>query len=246
MRFIMPRFFINCERWKWNDDLRIYVSTHGHIKDEHKKNIAAKIGRKGYFVVYLNHKVYNVHRLVLMTWRPLPNDGTPMTVDHLDSNRRNNHLENLEWVSQEENWRRAAEIYDQTMADNDCKICENFKPRKEEVKPAPAPKKEAQTNSLFPVVTWKDMEEKYDLYRNKIQSQYWPEGLTEKLLELWDSGEVKIYRGNTNAEITKEYLMENKIKNQPNKELLLERFLRHSLERHGKYLSMNPWMRWSK
>ena len=50
MRFIMPpRFFINCERWKWNNDLRIYVSTHGHVKDEYKKNIAAKINNKGYF-----------------------------------------------------------------------------------------------------------------------------------------------------------------------------------------------------
>ena len=43
MHFIMPRFFVNCERWKWNNDLRIYVSTHGHVKDEYKKNIAAKI-----------------------------------------------------------------------------------------------------------------------------------------------------------------------------------------------------------
>ena len=107
MRFIMPRFFFNCERWKWNDDLRIYVSTHGHVKDEHKKNVAAKINGNGYFCVAINHRFYTIHRLVLMTWRPLPNDGTPMTVDHLDSNRRNNHLDNLEWVSREENLRRA-------------------------------------------------------------------------------------------------------------------------------------------
>ena len=57
----------------------------------------------------LNNRLYSIHRLVLMTWRPLPNDGTPMTVDHLDSNRRNNHLDNLEWVSEKENLRRASE-----------------------------------------------------------------------------------------------------------------------------------------
>ena len=58
MHFIMPRFFVNCERWKWNDDLRIYVSTHGHVKDEYKKNIAAKINSKGYFVVYIKMCIF--------------------------------------------------------------------------------------------------------------------------------------------------------------------------------------------
>lgn len=243
MRFIMPRFFINCERWKWNDDLRIYVSTHGHIKDEHKKNVAAKINGKGYFVVYINHKIYTVHRLVLMTWRPLPNDGTPMTVDHLDSNRRNNHLENLEWVSREENERRAAEIYTQDKEALGCENCENFVPKK--VK-QPVAKPTSQETGLGAVVTWEDMKTKYDLYPNKVPGWYWPEGITEKLLELWDSGEVKIYRGSTNIEITKEYLMEQKIKGMKEKEILLERFLRHALERRSGYLGMRPWMRWSK
>ena len=235
MHFIMPRFFINCERWKWNDDLRIYVSTHGHVKDEHKKNLAAKINGNGYFCVRLNGRFYTIHRLVLMTWRPLPNDGTPMTVDHLDSNRRNNHLENLEWVSREENLRRANEIYTNDKEALACENCQNFKPLSKPTEVAPLP----------PVITWQDMKEKYDLYQNKIQGQYWPEGLTEKLKELWESGQVKIYRGSSSAEITKEYF-EEKIKNMSDKDLLTERFLRHSLERRGRYLGMNPYMRWSK
>jgi hypothetical protein len=46
------------------------------------------------------------HRLVMLTWRPTP-DAENLTVDHLDHNKRNNALSNLEWVSYEENQERA-------------------------------------------------------------------------------------------------------------------------------------------
>lgn len=108
MRFIMPRFFVNCERWKWNEDLRLYVSTHGHFKDEHKRNKACKV-KDNYFWINVNGKWLPAHRVVLLTWRPLPNDGEPMTVDHLNSITRDNRLCNLEWVTREENLRRANE-----------------------------------------------------------------------------------------------------------------------------------------
>ena len=106
MRFIMPRFFVNCERWKWNEDLRIYVSTHGHFKDEHKRNKPCKV-KDNYFWVNVEGKWLPAHRVVLLTWRPLPNNGEPMTVDHLNSITRDNRLCNLEWVTREENLRRA-------------------------------------------------------------------------------------------------------------------------------------------
>lgn len=106
MRFIMPRFFINCERWKWNDNLRIYVSTHGHFKDEHKRNKACKV-KDNYFWVNVDGQWLPAHRVVLLTWRPLPVNGEPMTVDHLNSITRDNRLCNLEWVTREENLRRA-------------------------------------------------------------------------------------------------------------------------------------------
>ena len=92
--FIMPRFFVNIERWKWNKELRLYVSTHGHFKDEHKRNIACKV-RSNYFWVSANNKWILAHRVVLLTWRPLPVDGEPMTVDHLNNNTRDNRLCNL-------------------------------------------------------------------------------------------------------------------------------------------------------
>ena len=227
MHFIMPRFFVNCERWKWNNDLRIYVSTHGHVKDEYKKNIAAKINDSGYFVVPLNNRFYSIHRLVLMTWRPLPNDGVPMTVDHLDSNRRNNHLDNLEWVSQEENLRRANENLAKIKEAN-CEVCQNFKPT--------TPVK------LGPFVRWEELCEKFG-YENS-QTPYLNEGFMDKVKELWDNGEVTIYKNNSSTKITAEMLAQA-IAGQPNPELLTERFLRKSITRTGKYFGWTPWMRWS-
>lgn len=227
MHFIMPRFFVNCERWKWNNDLRIYVSTHGHVKDEHKKNIAAKINDNGYFVVPLNNRFYLIHRLVLMTWRPLPNDGTPMTVDHLDSNRRNNHLDNLEWVSQAENLRRASENLAKTKAAN-CEVCQNFKP--------------TTHVKLGPFVRWKELCEKFGYAQTA--TPYKEEGFMNKVKELWESGQVIIYKNQSATKITPA-MVRQAIAGQPNPELITERFLIKSITRTGKYLGWTPWMRWN-
>ena len=64
-----------------------------------------------YFWVKVDNKWLPAHRVVLLTWRPLPVDGEPMTVDHLNSNTRDNRLCNLEWVTREENLRRANENF---------------------------------------------------------------------------------------------------------------------------------------
>ena len=165
MRFILPRFFINCERWKWNDDLRVFVSTFGHVKDEHKKNVAPKINDNGYFVVRVKDKWISVHRLVLLTWRPIPNDGEPMTVDHLDSNRRNNRLDNLEWVSQDENLRRANEM-----------LCKNKEANCEGL-----------PNLLGPLVNWEDLCEKCGFTGEDAHSPYTYTGSIECAQVFWRS-----------------------------------------------------------
>ena len=42
----------------------------------------------------------------MLTFRPIPN-AEDLTVDHLNHNKRDNSLDNLEWVTKEENWDRA-------------------------------------------------------------------------------------------------------------------------------------------
>lgn len=93
------------ERWKKRADLGILISTDGRIKDIHtKKIIQPKINGNGYYFISINNENYKVHRLVAQTF--LGNIDN-MTIDHLDGNRRNNKLSNLEIVSFAENIKRA-------------------------------------------------------------------------------------------------------------------------------------------
>ena len=109
MKIILPRFLFKIERWKWNSDYRVYVSNLGHIKNEHKQDLPVYIDNNGYCRVHTVCCSYKtVHRLVMLTWRPIPN-AEELTVDHLNHNKRDNSLENLEWVTKEENLRRATE-----------------------------------------------------------------------------------------------------------------------------------------
>lgn len=107
MKFIMPTFLFNIEKWKWNDEYRIFVSNMGHFKDEYKKELAIKIDNGGYCRIstHLGYKL--AHRLVMLTWKPIP-DAENLTVDHLDHNKRNNTVTNLEWVTAIENRERAS------------------------------------------------------------------------------------------------------------------------------------------
>jgi hypothetical protein len=107
---IFPKLHIEWERWKWNDEYGLWVSTLGNFKTDKKKDMKVRVGPKGYLAVksYKANTFVNAHRLVMMTWKPIANADS-MTVDHLDHNKRNNRLSNLEWVTEEENKRRAAE-----------------------------------------------------------------------------------------------------------------------------------------
>lgn len=106
MKYIFPKLYFQIEKWKFNEDLKIYVSTLGNFKDINKNPIMPKINKHGYMKIRVNNQNYSVHRVVLMTWHPL-DDYTNMSVDHINHNKRDNSLRNLEWVSLEENLERA-------------------------------------------------------------------------------------------------------------------------------------------
>ena len=97
------------ERWKWNPDFGIYVSNKGRFRSRDKRDLPINIEQSGYCTIYCGgttHKHMTAHRVVMLTWRPTAN-AENLTIDHLDHNKRNNALDNLEWVTETENQRRA-------------------------------------------------------------------------------------------------------------------------------------------
>ena len=107
MNFILPTITINIERWKWNRKYRVFVSNRGRVKNIDGKLLKIKTTSTGYLAVRVEtKKAIFIHRLVMETWRPISN-SEEMTVDHLDHNKRNNDIRNLEWVTEKENRERA-------------------------------------------------------------------------------------------------------------------------------------------
>lgn len=108
MNLMLPDINISfrVEKWRWNKEYRIYVSNLGHFKDEHKRLLPIRVKSDGYLFIKTACGIKSAHRLVLLTWKPIP-DAENLTVDHIDHNKRNNSVANLEWVTAEENVERA-------------------------------------------------------------------------------------------------------------------------------------------
>ena len=94
----------------WRDipfDNKYKVSNLGNVFSK-KTNIIMKQNttKKGYKRVQLsNGKRYLVHRLVAETF--IPNPESKPQVNHIDGNKQNNCVDNLEWCTQSENMRHA-------------------------------------------------------------------------------------------------------------------------------------------
>lgn len=98
-----------------------YVTSNGLIKSapfivprkdgsKHKvglKIIKQSVTKEGYARVKLNGKQFYVHRLVAIYF--IENDGIKPEVNHIDGNKLNNKIDNLEWVSRRENIKHAME-----------------------------------------------------------------------------------------------------------------------------------------
>ena len=110
---IFPTISLRIERWKFNKDYGVYVSTLGNFKDRYKRPLPIKINQSGYCMIKTEvpHNPWKLaHRIVMLTWKPVP-DSENLTVDHLNHNKRDNSLVNLEWVTAKENIRRARKDY---------------------------------------------------------------------------------------------------------------------------------------
>lgn len=84
------------------------ISTHGRIRNKITKNVLkASPDRYGYLRVSLGNvdNIY-IHRLMCLTFYGAPKNGCDQ-VNHIDCDRSNNHILNLEWCSASDNIRWA-------------------------------------------------------------------------------------------------------------------------------------------
>ena len=91
------------------------VSNDGRIWSEYLQDFMKPYYSKGGYVrVKVNfgdrNKKFMVHRLVAMAFIPNKDPETFTQVDHIDSNRINNCVENLRWVTPKENTKHAFDI----------------------------------------------------------------------------------------------------------------------------------------
>lgn len=98
------------EIWKIVPSFENYeVSSLGNVRDKNKTPMKYFDNGLGYLVVRLRsagskRKRFYVHRLVMMVFNPI---NEKLEVNHIDHNKSNNALSNLEWVTHKENLQKA-------------------------------------------------------------------------------------------------------------------------------------------
>lgn len=100
------------EEWKKIKDFENYqISTYGRIKNKNNKILTPQKNIYGYMSIVLykrqkfskvKPKSFRVHRLVLETFKPVENMEN-LQVNHIDHDRTNNNINNLEWTTPKEN-----------------------------------------------------------------------------------------------------------------------------------------------
>lgn len=108
------------EQWRriyiWGNETNYSVSNLGRVRNDKTGHIKSQCSYStGYVRCTLiikgykrKQRAFTVHRLVAEAFLSKPECDKTLVVDHLDGNKRNNRADNLEWVTNLENMRRAA------------------------------------------------------------------------------------------------------------------------------------------
>ena len=79
-----------------------YVSVKGNVLGPRGNLIKLEEHYTGYYKVHLRDSKSFVHRLVMLTFKPIEG-GRDLIVNHKDLDKKNNHIDNLEWATHYEN-----------------------------------------------------------------------------------------------------------------------------------------------
>lgn len=100
------------EQWKEYDNFSNYlISTTGRVWSKHKNRVMAQfVQNSGYMQIQIvsdsgRQTRFLVHRLVALTW--ISNPLQKKYVNHIDGNKLNNDVSNLEWCTNSENIKHA-------------------------------------------------------------------------------------------------------------------------------------------
>ena len=86
------------------------ISNFGRVHNNKKlKLMVISIGTNGYSMIARHNQALRIHREVALAFLGNPPDDS-YTVNHKDGNKRNNHVNNLEWATQKENVNHAHKI----------------------------------------------------------------------------------------------------------------------------------------
>lgn len=93
--------------WKWvvGYEQQYMVSKNGFVRSHKRKEPKVLVSAEtddGYLRVRLNGTWKQVHRLVLKTFNP-NEKADVLQVNHINENKKDNRLENLEWCSPKDN-----------------------------------------------------------------------------------------------------------------------------------------------
>ena len=93
------------EVWRKIEGFENYsVSTHGRVRNDKTGNYINQTRYShGYLAVCIEGTHYTVHRLVAQTF--IPNPENLSDVNHIDEDKQNNNVNNLEWLSHLDNVR---------------------------------------------------------------------------------------------------------------------------------------------